>query len=238
MKTELTSIVFTLSLLSAFFVQAQSVTGFWKVTQVTVGDEVMTPVAKWFKINENGTYQAGNGWLQNGVGIWTYHQQDQSFLPEETNGIKEEFGAFTVSFSDNEMVWKREEEGMPVIVTLKKITQMPQSTADKLVGLWDLTKAYQGDQNITTSFDPNHQHYLFIRWDRVYVERTPEGARTTGYWHINGHRPEMTLLSDDENREDKSWEVLVTDTTLTMIGISEANQETKLIYHRIHEFPK
>lgn len=47
-------------------------TGLWEVTKVIVGQEEMTPVAKWTQINKDGTFETGNGWLQNGNGTWTF----------------------------------------------------------------------------------------------------------------------------------------------------------------------
>jgi hypothetical protein len=34
---------------------AQSIVGFWEVKEVKVGPEIKTPVAKWTKVNEDGT---------------------------------------------------------------------------------------------------------------------------------------------------------------------------------------
>lgn len=217
---------------------AQQIIGFWEIKEVKVGDEIMTPVAKWTKINADHTYQSGNGWLQNAVGTWTYDMQNKTFFPKETNGIKDEFGAFNVSFDHNNMIWERTEEGMSVTVTLAPITEMPMSTADQLVGLWDLTKVIKNEQNITSDYDPNDKHYIFIRWDRIFVARTPEGTRATGYWHIHGHRPELTLMSHNPDKGIESWRVSVNNSDLNMIGISDSNKNLELIFSRLNAFPE
>ncbi len=40
---------------------AQSVAGFWEIKEVKVGRKLMTPVARWTRINKDGSYQSGNG---------------------------------------------------------------------------------------------------------------------------------------------------------------------------------
>jgi hypothetical protein len=200
----------------------------------------MTPVAKWFKVNKDNTYQTGNGWLQNGFGTWTYDQKSQAFLSKETlgAGIEDEAGAFTVRFKEEEMLWEREEEGMSVLVTLHKITQLPLSPADQLVGLWDLAKVTKDGQQVTSTFDPENKYYLFIRWDRVFLERSPKNEHNYGLWHINGHKPEITFIRKDMNRADEVWHITIDGTELSMRGISETNKDKEMVFNRIHKFPE
>ena len=136
------------------------------------------------------------------------------------------------------MNWQRKEEGRFVTVTFKPISQLPKATADRMTGLWALTAVVTEGENVTAAFDPDDQHYVFFRWDRIYVERTPEGKRATGYWHINGHRPEVTMLSHQQGKPVENWKVSVTETELSMSGNSDTNKGTKRIYHRIHQFPE
>ncbi|MDW7694107.1 hypothetical protein R9C00_05075 [Flammeovirgaceae bacterium SG7u.111] len=238
MKNSLLTLLVFYFLISCAYSQQSNVVGFWEIEKVMVGEEVMTPVAKWTKINADGTYQSGNGWLQNSTGTWTFDKNNNLFSPEEKNGIKEGFGAFTVSLDGKKMKWEREEEGMKVVVSLIPIEKKPMSTADKIHGLWDLTSAAKGGENITSEYDANDKCYLFIRWDRLYRERTPEGERATGYWHINGHKPEVTFLSHQERKAPKTWRVEVEDTQLIMTGISDSNMDLKLTFERINEFPR
>lgn len=44
---------------------AQSITGLWEVTNVSVGSKQMTPIAKLMRINKDNTPRSGNGCLQN-----------------------------------------------------------------------------------------------------------------------------------------------------------------------------
>lgn len=227
-------------MLSSSSIQAQEVTGFWEVKEVKVGDEIMTPVAKWFKINKDHTFQGGNGWLQNSAGTWTYDKKTRAYLPKETQGtvIDDEAGAFTVNFKDDKMIWEREEEGMKVTVMLHKISQLPKSTADEMIGLWNLTKVTEGGQVVTATFDPDNKHYIFIRWDRTFLERTPKNERVYGLWHINGHRPEVTFIRNDKNKDNEGWRISVKGSALTMIGISDSNKDVEMVFNRISKFPE
>ena len=228
--------LFAALLLTIHYCPAQDIIGLWEVTKVQVGGQAMTPVSKWTRINKNGSYQSGNGWLQNAEGTWTY--DNNLFSPKETNGIKDEYGPFTVEFEDDSMTWLREEEGMIVTVSLKKIIKIPKATADHLVGLWDLTAITKEGKSALETFDPDNTYNLFIRWDRMYMERTSKDKRSSGYWHIHGHKPEVTLLSHDKNRPVETWQVVVSQSALKMTGISETNKGVEMNFKRLDEFPK
>ncbi|MGB0524197.1 MAG: hypothetical protein ACPGJS_14610 [Flammeovirgaceae bacterium] len=213
--------------------QAQKITGLWLVKQVKVGDQIMTPQSKWFRIHKDGTYQSGNGWLQNGVGTWTYDKKRKLYAPQERLGLKDPFGAFTTHFDAGGMQWEREEEGIKVRVLLERVEQLPKGTADKLVGMWALTKV----QKVGKDYDPDQKQNLFIRWDRIYLQWDEQGKKSTGYWHIHAHKPEITLLSHVTDKKPESWKVEVTDTTLKFIGISTTNADMALMFTRKDQFP-
>lgn len=238
MKKELNFItVFMLVLLSFHtYAQKEDVIGFWGVEKVAVGEENMTPVAKWFRINTDGSYQAGNGWLQNGQGSWQYDAENNLYSPKVDLDVANEFGGFTVSFAYGKMLWEREEEGMPVKVTLVPIETLPMSPADYLEGIWDLVEITENAQSILAAFDGEDKHKLFIRWDRVYINFSPEGKKLTGYWHIHGHRPEITLLPHQEGGTPESWKIEVNDKELLMSGISDSNRSIKRKYRRRNTF--
>lgn len=218
--------------------EAQNIVGLWKINEVKVGTKKMTPVAKWTKINKDGTYQSGNGWLQNSEGNWTFDTKRNLYAPKEKNGIIDEFGPFTVEFTKKGMTWLREEEGIIVTVSLKRINKLPKATSDKLIGLWSLETYTKNGSDITNTFDPDKKHYIFIRWDRIYIDRTPKEKRSTGYWHIHGHKPEITFLPHSKDEKVKSWKVVVTEASLKLMGLSDSNKSTEKIYKRIHQFPK
>ena len=225
-------------LFSVLYTHAQKIVGFWEIKKVEVGGQLMTPIAKWTKINKDGSFQSGNGWLQNSEGTWTFDSKKKLFSPKETNGLIDEFGPFTVDIKDNTMTWLREEEDRIVTVTLVKIKQLPKAPADQLVGLWDLSTILKNGEDITSTFDPDNMYYLFLRWDKICTERSSKGQRTNGYWFVNSHKPEITLPPHNKEKPAESWEIKVGITTLKMIGISSTNENVQMDFKRRYEFPK
>jgi hypothetical protein len=106
-----------------------------------------------------------------------------------------------------------------------------------LVGLRDLREVTKNGKVETSMFDPDNKYYIFIRWDRVYVERNVEGQKTGGYWHINAHRPELTLLPHDEVEKKENWNIRADAEELKMEGLSDPNKGTVIVYTRLHQFP-
>ncbi len=217
-----------MSLIIVNGLNAQSVVGMWEMTLVTVGDQEMTPTAKWTNILRDGTYTSGNGWLQNAAGTWTFDEKTQTFLPKEINGIKDPFGAFAVSFEGNEMRWTRDEEGMKVTVFLTRVDKKPMAPADKIVGVWGLRQERE----------TYHSPYYFFRWDRIYRNGNGAGERSTGYWHMHGHRPEITLLSHEDGKTTETWQVSFQEGMLTLIGLSDSNLDVTLNFERLDFIPQ
>lgn len=234
MKKRLNTLLLGALMLVSFstYAQPERMTGLWKVEKVTVGEENMTPVAKWFRINAEGTYQAGNGWLQNGNGFWNYDSSNNLYTASDPLDVADEFGGFTVSFDGQKMMWERAEEGMSVIVTLRPIEKLPMSPSDYLEGIWDLVEITENETSILDDFDQENKHKLFIRWDRVYINFSSEGKRLTGYWHIHGHKPEITLLPHQEGKKPESWKIEVNEKELLMTGISDTNRKIQRKYVR------
>ena len=198
MKTKLLITLFAFTLFPPLS-QAQSLVGLWGVDQVTVGGEIMTPVAKWFLYEKDNTYRGGNGWLQNDQGTWTYDKSTKEFTPATSIGMKDEYGPFVVRFEGEKMYWEREEEGMRVVVTLSKLNEMPMSPKDRMQGMWRLVSASQNGEDITSTYDPNGKNSIFIRWTQTYRLNNADGSRSSGYWHMDPHAPEFHLI--DYNRE-------------------------------------
>ena len=215
---------------------AQTVEGLWQVSQVNVGENQMTPIAKWFQFNADGSYSSGNGWLKNSEGNYTFNVENNTLEPKETSGIEDTAGPFTISFpAKGKMQWQRQEEGMLVTISLEAISQLPKAPSDKLVGLWDLTKATQEGKSILAEVDAESSYYIFIRWDRLYMEND----RKMGYWHINAHRPEVTFMPHQQGAEPQSWRIVrVEDTELVLEGISDSNSGEVRSYKRLSQFPQ
>lgn len=219
----------------------KNITGLWHITHVQAGDQEMTPVAKWTRISADGTFESGNGWLKSSEGTWLFNEADQTFNPTETNGLGlvDPYGSFAVSVDGEEMTWRRDEEGTELVVSLARIEALPKAPADNVQGLWDLSDVQENGESMMNTFDPDNQHYMFIRWDRNFVERTTDGNRQTGYWHMNAHRPEITLMSHVQEIAPQSWMVEISgDNKLQMTGTSDSNREFVRVYSRLDRFPE
>lgn len=238
MKIKTALLIPILFLFAAASLTAQPVTGFWGITKVEVGDREMTPVARWTRIETDGTYRSGNGWQQNSVGNWSFDEEAGLFHPVEKDWIVDDFGPFTVVFEGKDaMRWSRTEDGMEVKVTLNRIEELPMSVADRLKGLWDLDSASREGADITTRFDPEDKYYLLIRWDRVYIERSADGERTSGIWHMDSHRPHLSLLSHVEGVDARNWRASVSGDELRLTAMSDADKGIELVFRRINRFP-
>jgi hypothetical protein len=213
------------------------VDGFWLVTKVTVGGKELTPVARWFKLT-TGKQVSGNGWVQHSFGTYKFDPKKSEVTFITTNEPDDEFGAFKVERKGPLMTWSRTEEGEAVIVELKPITELPMSPSDVAKGLWILESAVERDVNITKQYDPDHKHFLFIRWDRQYVRQINAHERISGYWFFDAHRPEVTFISENREQEDEKWAVTIEGQKMTMKGSSENVQSMVLTYVRATDFPK
>jgi hypothetical protein len=183
-----------------------SFTGLWEVRSVTVGEKSMTPVAKWFQINEDGTAFGGNGWLQNVESNWEFNETSNELL-FVTDGLPDEYGGFVLNLNDNVMTWSRIEEGQKVEVHLELTESKPLAPWDKIVGIWKWIG--MENQNIETheikiaTVEPD---WTRIRWDRRYDTFDVVGKRTeSGIWHFDAHQPILTIF--DSKDEKFEWKV-------------------------------
>lgn len=177
---------------------AQALNGLYAVSKVSMGERNMTPQAKWFEYKANGRYVGGNGWLRNDQGsIKKISGDSVLFLSDRTPA--DPYGAFAVSAGANgQMFLKRKEDGGVVTVTLVPTEDLPMGPMDLLVGQWQLEAQ-----------DSSDFQEVFLRWDRVYVALDQAGHRHTGYWHLHGHRPLLTLLPHQEERAAQRFRVQV-----------------------------
>lgn len=213
-------------------------TGLWVVKKVTVGNAVMTPVAKWVKLEADGTQFSGNGWLQHTTGTWKFDSENSALSFTSEPGPEDEFGAFKIKYDAQHMTWERMEDGEKVVVILEKTDALPQSPADQIQGLWNLEKVVNKEEDITNQYDPNNKMYIFMRWDRIFVKRTSTEERIMGLWHINAHQPELQLISLDPQKENEKWRISFSDSEMTWTGLDKNNKDFILTYHKIKTFPK
>lgn len=216
--------------------KANSVIGFWKVIKVSQGDQIITPVAKWFKIKEDNTFQSGNGWTQNSYGTWTFNENEKKYSSNTLNGIKDEFGAFDTYFSGDTLFWERTENEMKVMVSLIPISEMPMALADKILGLWQLVEVKKGNNNQISTYDPKGKQFIFIRPDKRYRVRNSKEKISQGFWHMDGHKPILTLINYDRSIENKLFQIEIKNGALIMK--QPANDGLFLIYKRINVYPE
>ena len=86
---------YLLLILSLFhtYLPAQ-ITGLWEVEKVKVGEQEMTPVAKWFDLKEGNRLHSGNGGVRNTLGAWNYNSENSELLFQNEQGKADEMGAF------------------------------------------------------------------------------------------------------------------------------------------------
>ena len=181
--------------------------GLWEVTNVKVGSEEMTPVAKWTHLFENGTFTSGNGWLQNSDGTWEFDSESSEVLVVTETGFKNEFGPFEVEMKgENGMIWSRIEGADLVYVHYKRIEEIPKSPATLAIGLWMVNEVINDGEIVTESYKKEHAMGVFVRWDNLFQEITSEG-RVSGIWRVNAHRPVLDVLFYDGKRSLEYWDL-------------------------------
>ena len=176
--------------------QSPSISGLWAVAKVSVGDEELTPTAKWFQLNADGSQFSGNGWVQNFKGTWKFDAAANTFLSVNDDGSPDEYGAFKVVMNADEMTWTRNEEGMTVKVSLYRVDEKPLAPWDKIVGNWTAI----GLKNLNTetgkgSVTDLEEYSYYFGWDRRYRKYDSAGKRTEmGIWHIEPHSDWLWLI--------------------------------------------
>lgn len=211
------------------------VDGLWLVKSVTVGTVEKTPIGKWFRLT-NGKQLSGNGWQQHTFGSYRWNKTTSELSLQSENEPSDGFGAFTVTRKGNTMTWTRDEEGAMVKVNLETITELPQSPADQVKGLWDLVLATRGKLDVTREIDPDGNQFAFIRWDRVYVRQLSSKEQVRGYWFMNAHQPELKFISEDSKREQETWAVNFDEGNLVLSGVSENVKGSTLMFARMAQF--
>jgi len=197
--------------------------GLWEVKEMKVGDETMTPVSKWFQLNEDKTSQSGNGLLQNNTGTYIVTPDNSVLIFTDQYGKTDNYGAFQVLLNNKTMTWDRMEEGQLVKVTLKKVDKKPVGPWDQVIGNWKLIES--------TMHDNIEGQQIFMRWDREY--RASEGLypdNTSGVWHIAGHHPHLKLFSFNEEIPYLNFEISFFE-DYRMIWIRE-DGNIKLVFDR------
>jgi hypothetical protein len=206
----------------------QDLTGLWQVEKVQVGDEKMTPIARWMRFDEDGTQESGNGWLKHSEGNYEFNAQDSTLKMVDINGTADNNPPFQVDVQEDQMTWTRIEGGQEVFVRLKPIDQLPASPANKLLGVWEIN---QSEGNLTGQ----DQGTFFIRWDNVFVYTHPSGEKKYGVYKCHGHKNEIELIYYGEDCRREWWAYAYEDEGLKLVQTKDENQF--YVLNRINEFP-
>ena len=211
--------------------------GLWLVKKVMVGDKDRTPVARWFRL-KNGIQTSGNGWQQHSYGTYQWDKKKSTLSFTTENEPADEAEPFSITRKNNKMTWNRLEEGERIVVDLEETSDLPQSPADKIKGLWDLESAKRVNEDITLQYDPEGKQYMFIRWDHIYVNHINPNESVTGYWFMNAHEPTLKFISKNVNDKQQEWVASFDRGKMILSGASENTKDLTLVYKGIKNFPK
>jgi hypothetical protein len=229
-------ILIALLAISIYSCAPQPLAGLWQVDSVSMGEQEMTPIARWVHLKPDGSQVSGNGWLQHSYGKWRFNKDSKALQIDNANGYKDPAPPFTVHFKESKMYWERIEDGQEVNVQLSRISELPASPANELLGIWLLEKASSDNNDLTKQYSPENLRYLHIRWDQVFTENNTPERRQRGIWKMHGHRPLLEMVYDGEAAKRQFWTVSFDGEELILNSQEEA--ELELIYRRIDYFPE
>jgi len=204
------------------YTNAQSFKGLWAIDTVMVGDQAMTPHGKWIRINNDCTFDSGNGWTKNSEG-WLYFSKDSSTLkPVSFKGIEDPYGNFQIQYLKKKMKWRRLEDSILVTVTLSRIDEIPSILSDKILGLWEV----KSTNSVTT---------LHFRPDGSYNESINRETES-GYYFIHPHSSRLTLIPDHRKTSDRNYQ-LFDECGMLSIKSLKSKDARKIELTSIHSLP-
>lgn len=210
----------------------EKIDGLWWIEKVSIGTEVMTPVARWTRLHSDNTQESGNGWIQHSIGSWEFNEENNQIQLFNSNGLKDEFGGFTISHLEKErMLWTREEEDQQVTVALKKVDKIPQAPANKLFGVWKLKVNEEG-------LSEGSMSYLFFRWDQILIDGKADRDRKYGMYKTHGHKPELQIIYYEDPLRQELWHYEFREGHTLFLSGTHQGVEVKLEYERINYLPQ
>lgn len=209
-----------------------TITGLWKVNKVKIGDNLMTPVARWMQFNKDSTQISGNGWLKHSEGVYSLFSKNQLSI-RNSNGLLDESGPFSIEIENNKMTWHRIEEEQNVFVYLEKTSKRPASPGNQLIGLWKLQNISIANKDVTLNENPNNIQTLYLSWDNVFREHNLPNGKRVGVYKIHGHKPELQMVNYGKNPQFSFWKFSITKSILVLTS-TDKNIVKK--YKRIYKF--
>lgn len=213
--------------------RATDIDGLWVVKKVVMGDEEMTPNARWTRFNADQTQESGNGWLQHSFGTWELTESKELSIIN-LNGVKDEDGPFKIALDRDRMLWTRNEGGEEVLISLERSEELPANYADRLIGLWQFEEFQGHDQYFQKHTSAEHAT-LFLRWDRRFV-LSSELGRINGVYNVHAHKAELELIPYGEVVQRDFWSLDFDEEYLTLTLLNSDSLVTRKLI-RIHEFP-
>lgn len=213
-----------------------TIIGLWQVEEVDVDGEIMTPISKWIRIYEDHRQESGNGWLQHSYGTWEVDQDKQLITVDNHNGLKDQYGPYSMDFDKNKMTWTRLEDGKKVVVTMSRIESVKASPGDNLLGVWKRSGTSVTDEGTVVNPLGSVHHYLHLRWDHVFEEYNQHGSHSSGIYRIHGHRPEMEMVYYGNDSLFR-WHFDISQDRLTLRSKTRGSGERIRQYERVHVLP-
>ena len=235
---KITSLLSLIIILTFFSCEKKAATieGLWIVESVVVGDEVMTPNARWTRFNSDHTQETGNGKFQHSYGTWKLDSESNELSIENSNGLEDANEPFQVSIGQKEMIWERTEEGQKIKVTLVRSSDLPETYGDKVLGLWKLEKAIGNGRYFEQSDNIETNDYLFFRWDKRFVIQSEKG-RINGVYNVHGHKPEVELIPYGNEVKRDFWEIQFEENQI-ILKLLNSDKDVTRKFSRIHKFPE
>ena len=203
--------------------------GLWAVNEVMVGGRNVTPTAKWFLFQKDGSLTSGNGNIESFSGFYQYDATKKELIQDNGNE-PDPYGAFKTKLTKSHMTWERLEDGMKVIVQLTKVDKKPKAPWDLIQGGWVISKSEGVDPEsakVKSIYDIDKERYFFM-WDRAYRKFNSTGEQIeTGVWHIGGHSNEIWTITNSDNTKT-IWEL--TFDGETMIWSQQRGNELIKVY--------
>jgi len=233
---KITSILSLIIVLSFFSCEkTKTIEGLWVVKSVVVGDEEMTPNARWTRFNSDLTQESGNGRFQHSYGTWKLNQDSNELFIENTNGLDDINEPFEISLNQSEMIWERTEEGQNIKVILERSSQLPETYGDKILGLWELEKAIGNGSYFKESDKKEINGYIFFRWDKRFVIESEKG-RVNGVYNVHGHKPEVELIPYGGQVKRDFWGIQFEENQITLKLLNSDTIVTRR-FRRMRKFP-
>ncbi len=218
------SLLFLLCLLFSNCNSSKKLIGLWQVEKVIIGENEMTPVARWTRFNKDQSQISGNGWLQHSIGSWNIDPKTNALSIINTNGIADDFEGFTWTIKEKKMIWERKEEGQKVKVILKQVKQIPTAPGNHLFGLW---QQVNGDQKALYHF----------RWDNIVIKQNKAESKKYGSFRIHGHKNELECIFFTEPLKTERWTFKIKNDKMIEFIPLGGEAQSSISFKRINQFP-